>query len=122
MSEAVFDSNILIDALNDVGSAHAELKRYDRRYISRLTWVEVVTGALPDDGDRAEGFLSYFTIIEVNEEIGRRAALLRSDRKRLKMVDAIMLASAQLSGRILITRNTKDFPAAMPGIRIPYTL
>ena len=104
MSEAVFDSNILIDALNDVGSAHAELKRYDRRYISRLTWVEVVTGALPDDGDRAEGFLSYF------------------DRKRLKTVDAIILASAQLSGRILITRNTKDFPAAMPGIRIPYTL
>ncbi len=122
MSEAVFDSSILIDALNDVGSAHAELKRYNRRYISRLTWVEVVTGALPDDGDRAEGFLSYFTIIEVNEEIGRRAALLRSDRKHLKTVDAIILASAQLSGRILITRNTKDFPAAMPGIRIPYTL
>jgi hypothetical protein len=23
---------------------------------------------------------------------------------------------------VLITRNTKDFPAQMPGIRIPYTL
>ncbi|MEP2103032.1 MAG: type II toxin-antitoxin system VapC family toxin [Parasphingorhabdus sp.] len=122
MNEAVFDSNILFDALNDVGRANVELQRYDRRYISRLTWVEILTRALPDDGDRAEDFLSYFNIIEVNEEIGRRAALLRSDRRRLKAMDAVILASAQLTGRILITRNTRDFPAEMPGIRVPYTL
>ncbi len=122
MNEAVFDSNILFDALNDVGRANVELQRYDRRYISRLTWVEVLTRALPDDGDRAEAFLSFFNVIEVNEEIGRRAALLRSDRRRLKAMDAVILASAQLTGRILITRNTRDFPAEMPGIRVPYTL
>jgi predicted nucleic acid-binding protein len=122
VNEAVFDSNILFDALNDVGRANVELQRYDRRYISRLTWVEVLTRALPDDGDRAEAFLSFFNVIEVNEEIGRRAALLRSDRRRLKTMDAVILASAQLTGRILITRNTRDFPAEMPGIRVPYTL
>lgn len=122
MSEAVFDSNILIDSLNDVAGAHAELTRYRRRYISRMTWIEVMAGALPDDGDRAEGFLRHFTIIELNEEIGRRAAALRSERKRLKLTDSIILATAQVSGRILVTRNTKDFPAAMPGIRVPYTI
>lgn len=122
MNEAVFDSNILFDALNDIGRANVELQRYDRRYISRLTWIEVLTKALPDDGDRAEEFLSFFNVIEVNEEISRRAALLRSDRRRLKAIDAVILASAQLSGRILITRNNHDFPAEMPGIRIPYTL
>jgi predicted nucleic acid-binding protein len=37
-------------------------------------------------------------------------------------MDAIILASALTRGRVLITRNTKDFPAEMPGIRIPYTL
>ena len=122
MNEAVFDSNILFDALNDIGRASVELQRYDRRYISRLTWIEILTKALPDDGDRAEEFLSYFNVIEVNEEIARRAALLRSDRRRLKAMDAVVLASAQLTGRILITRNNRDFPAEMPGIRIPYTL
>ena len=122
MSEVVFDTNILLDALNDIGRASIELQRYDRRYISRLTWVEVLTNALPNDGDRAEDFLSYFKVIEVNEEIGRRAAMLRSDRRRLKSMDAIILASAQLTGRILITRNIQDFPSEMPGIRIPYTL
>jgi predicted nucleic acid-binding protein len=33
----------------------------------------------------------------------------------------MILATAQVHGAILVTRNTKDFPARMPGIRIPYT-
>ena len=36
--------------------------------------------------------------------------------------DAIILATAQIRGRVLVTRNTRDFPANMPGIRVPYTL
>ena len=112
MSEATFDTNILIDALNDVPEAHAELTQYTRRFISRISWIEVLTGA--------EGFLSYFTMVEVTEEISRRAAMLRAQRKRLQIPDAIILASAQVAGRVLITRNTKDFPAQMPGIRVPY--
>ena len=36
--------------------------------------------------------------------------------------DAIILATAQVNGAILVTRNSKDFPANMPGIRIPYTV
>jgi predicted nucleic acid-binding protein len=43
-------------------------------------------------------------------------------RTRMKLMDAYILATAQVNGAILITRNTKDFPAEMPGIRVPYTL
>ncbi|MEY4720527.1 MAG: hypothetical protein RIQ46_252, partial [Pseudomonadota bacterium] len=63
-----------------------------------------------------------FAMSEIDEEIARRAAALRHQRKSLKSPDAIILASAQVSGRILVTRNTKDFPAQMPGIRVPYTI
>jgi hypothetical protein len=35
-------------------------------------------------------------------------------------MDAYILATAQVNGAILNTLNTKDFPAKMPGIRIPY--
>ena len=69
-----------------------------------------------------EHFLSGFDIDELDPEIARRAAALRRERPRLRSPDAIILASAQVRGRILITRNTKDFPANMPGIRVPYTL
>lgn len=122
MSEAVFDSNILIDALKDIPSAQQELLRYKRRYISRISWIEVMVGSLPDDAVRAEGFLGYFHIIELNEEIGRHAAVLRSQRRSLKAMDAIILATAQTTGRILVTRNTKDFSARLPGIRVPYSV
>ena len=40
----------------------------------------------------------------------------------MKLLDAYILATAQVNGAILITRNFKDFPAEMPDIRIPYTL
>jgi predicted nucleic acid-binding protein len=122
VTEAVFDTNILIDALRDISPAQAELTRYSQRYISRMSWIEVMVGALPDDAVRAEGYLSHFRIIELSEDIARHAATLRAERRRLKALDAIILASAQKTGRILVTRNTKDFPAQLPGIRIPYTL
>ena len=122
MSEAVFDTNILIDALRDITGAQRELSRYSRRYISRMSWIEVMVGSLPDDAVRAEGYLSHFRVIELSEDIARHAAMLRAQRRRLKAMDAIILASAQATGRILVTRNTKDFPETLPGVRIPYTL
>lgn len=122
MSEAVFDSIILVDALRGVEAARSELLRYSQRFISRVTWIEVMVGARPDDGGKTEAFLDHFRLIEVGEDIARQAAALRSQQKNLNANDAIVLASAQTTGRILVTRNTADFPAEMPGIRVPYTL
>jgi predicted nucleic acid-binding protein len=51
-----------------------------------------------------------------------RAAALRRERPRLKSPDAVILATAQLRSRVLVTRNTKDFPAQLPGVRVPYLL
>lgn len=39
----------------------------------------------------------------------------------MKLLDALILATAQTSGAILVTRNTEDFPE-MPGVRVPYKL
>jgi len=122
MNDAAFDTNILIDALKGIGEAQRELARYKRRYISRLTWAEIMACALPEEAGRAERFLSFFAVTEISEEVARRAASLRAERKRLTLADALTLASAQVAGRILVTRNTKDFPANMLGIRVPYTL
>ncbi|EGD57391.1 PilT protein-like protein [Novosphingobium nitrogenifigens DSM 19370] len=122
MNEAVFDRDILLDALHGLGGADAELTRFPRRFISRLTWIDMLTAALPDETARIEGFLSHFSVIDLSEDIARRAAMLRGDRWRLDLADAIVLASAQTSGRILVTRNIRAFPATMPGIRVPYTI
>jgi predicted nucleic acid-binding protein len=121
-----FDSNIIIDALAGYSPARAEIDRAtdygSRAWISRVVWVEVMSKGEGDGLRRAETLLSGFDVDEVDAEIGRRAAALRRERGRLKAMDAIILATALTRGRVLITRNTKDFPSEMPGIRIPYTL
>ena len=122
MSAALFDTWILLDALRGVAQAGAELQRYSRRYLSRISWVEVMTYGLPDDGRRTEDFLGHFIVVELSDEIARSAAQLRAQRRGLTLSNAIILASAQTAGHILVTRNTTAFPAQMPGIRVPYTI
>lgn len=124
MSGFAFDSNIIIDALRGFRQAQAELRRGrssgGRLWISRLVWIEVMSKGSGEGLRRAEYFLTGFGIDEVDEEIGARAALLRRERPRLRLPDSVILASALTRGRILVTRNTRDFPADMPGIRVPY--
>ncbi len=120
MSERFFDTNIVIDMLHNRPAAWNEVRNVTRAWISRMTWIEVMSRAPDAAAVETEAFLRLFAVSEIDEEIARRAAALRHQRKSLKTPDAIILASAQVSGRILVTRNTKDFPAEMPGIRIPY--
>lgn len=120
MTAFSFDTNILIDALNGHGPAHKELARADHRAISRVSWIEVMSKERGGTIATIRDFLNGFAIDELDPVIADRAALLRRERSRLKLADSVVLASAQIHGRILITRNTKDFPIDMPGIRVPY--
>jgi len=87
-----------------------------------MAWIEVLSKGDEAIVRDAVAFLARFGLDEIDDEISHRAAALRRERPRLKSPDAIILATAQIRGRVLITRNTKDFPAEMPGIRVPYTL
>lgn len=126
MSGFAFDANIVIDALAGYAPARSEIERAvglsSRPWISRMAWIEVLSKGTEGMVKEALAFLSRFGLDEIDEEISRRAASLRRERPRLKSPDAIILATAQIRGRVLITRNTKDFPAEMPGVRVPYIL
>ena len=124
MSGFAFDSNIVIDALRGFEQARAELKRAaelsGRLWISRMVWIEVMSKGAGEGLRRSENFLENFGVDELDQEIGIRAASLRRERPRLKSPDAVILATALVRGRVLVTRNVKDFPATTPGIRVPY--
>jgi predicted nucleic acid-binding protein len=122
VSDIYFDTNIVVDALHNRPQAWTELRRATRPWISRISWLEILAGAPDAAAAETEDFLRHFAISEIDEEISRRAGSIRQQRAAMTLADAIILASAQVTGRILVTRNTKVFPAAMPGIRIPYTL
>lgn len=121
MSAPFFDTNILIDWLNDTPNAIAELSRYKKHRISRVVWTELLAGVPVEDRDALQQTISYFEVVEIDARIAAAAADIRF-RSPMKLMDAYILATAQVNGAILITRNTKDFPEQMPGIRVPYTL
>jgi predicted nucleic acid-binding protein len=121
VSDPFFDTNILIDWLLDRAQASAEIARYPRHRISRIVWAEVLAGEPLETRDHVRELIAPFEIVEVDGRIATAASDIRH-RTRMKLLDALILATAQVNGAILITRNTKDFPAEMPGIRVPYTL
>ena len=126
MSGYALDANIVIDALLGHRPAHREMERIAddgaRMWVSRMAWIEVLSKGDDPVVREAGRFLERFGLDEIDEEIARRAAALRRQRTGLKSPDAIILATAQTRGRILVTRNIRDFPANMPGVRIPYTI
>lgn len=121
MVKALFDTNILIDFLNGVGEARTELSLYQEKAISIVTWMEVMVGAAPLVETATRSYLGNFEVVELNPPIAERTIILRRQR-RIKLPDAIIWASAQETGSLLVTRNTKDFPTADPSVRIPYNL
>ena len=120
MSDPFFDSNIVIDWLNDSQTATNELARYPRHRISRIVWTEILAGEPLESRDHIQQLIAPFEIVELDARIALAAADIRY-RMRIKLLDAYIFATAQVNGSILVTRNTKDFPAEMPGIRVPYT-
>jgi len=121
MVGALFDTNILIDHLNAVPRAREEIERFENRAVSIITWMDVMVGADADLVEPTRRFLDGFEVIALDDEIANRAVALRRAH-RVKLPDAVIWATAQIAGRLLVTRNIKDFPPDDPGIREPYTL
>lgn len=118
----LFDSNIVIDLLNGVPTAGPLILGTAPRSVSIVTVIEVLAGApAPAEEAIAREVLSLFDVLPLDQPVAEGAAILRRTT-RLKLPDAVILATARHHGLALVTRNTKDFAPGEPGIVIPYTL
>ena len=116
----LFDTNILIDHLNGIAKATREIEANTNPAISTITWMEVMAGAATSDEEAIlRGFLAHFTVLPVTDGVAERAVAIRR-KLRIKLPDAIILATAEVAGRQLCTRNVRDFPDGMAGVRMPY--
>lgn len=109
--------------MRDVPAATEELQRYDRenKSISLITWIEVMAGVTASNEAVTRELLEEFVVLSITEEIAERSAIIRRDRQ-MKLPDAIIWATAQSSGRVLVTRNIRDYPSHSIGVRIPYQI
>ena len=119
--DGLLDTNILIDELRGIPQARIAIDACTSPAISIISWIEVMAGTDASDEAATRAYLSAFPSIPLTPEIAERAAAIRRN-SRLKLPDAIILATAQIEGPLLISRNTKDFPAGQVGVHVPYPL
>lgn len=119
--KALFDTNILVDYLSGIAAAKDEISLYDDKAISIITWMEVQIGTDEADQMSVDRFLSKFTLLSLDAKVSAKAVAVRRN-SRIKLPDAIIWATALVESRLLVTRNVKDFPGKLPGVRVPYTV
>ena len=117
--KVVVDSNIIIYLSKgelDIGDVS---EKYDDFYISIITYLEVLGFQFKDKGEMEiiKELLSNFEMININPEIAENVISIRQ-QKKIKLPDAIILATAQFLGCDLLTRNVKDFLNVVEGINI----
>jgi len=118
----LFDTNILIDHLNGIKKATQEIQASGDLAISVITWIEVMAGAENKAQETIlRAFLNSFQCLPVTNAVAERAAENRRERK-IKLSDAMILATAEAAGRTLVTRNVRDLPAGTSGVRVPYRI
>ena len=119
--KALLDTNILIDYLNGIDPAREEIARYEKPLISPISWMEVMVGVEEHEDKAIRSFLSRFAQVNIDADVAEIAVAIRRSHK-MRLPDAIVWASARRENALLVSRNTKDFPADSPGIRVPYQL
>lgn len=129
MGLILLDSNILIDLFNDLPAAEDEISYHDNIAISAITWTEVAVKFTPSETMRFDSIVRDLPIyvLHTDDAIIREATRLRArslvpmyGRRKLKTPDAIILATANVTGRTIVTRNGSDFAAARMPVRVPY--
>lgn len=116
----LFDTNIVIDHSIGIAAGTQELARHPDGAISIVTRIEFLAGVPEGSEALAHRLLDRFSLVHLDESVADEAARIRREL-RLKFADAIVLASAGITGRVLLTRNSKDF-GGDPLVRIPYRL
>lgn len=128
MAIVLFDTTILIDNFQGIPEAVTELASYADAIISSITWVEVACkmDQVQRDGFRALLAGAGIRIVHPNDAIMDLAATIRGDSlltpPKIKLPDCIIRATAELQGRIIVTRNPADFGGEGPKVRVPYDL
>lgn len=83
--------------------------------------MEVSVGATHENDAAIRAWLHSFDVIALDGSVANRAVEIRRQR-RIRLPYAIVWASTQVNSLLLVSRNTKDFPADEPGVRVLYNL
>ena len=111
-TKGILDSNAIIFASKEEIDVEKMLSKYDEFYVSIITYIEVYAHDFQnsDEKDAIDEIFANLEIIETNKEIADQAIIYRKNKtKKIKLPDAVILATAKYINADLLTDNYDDF-------------
>ena len=112
-TKALLDSNVIIYASQGVIDAEKLLSASEGYFVSIITLIEVYGFDFADARERAliDEIINSLEIVELDRAIADQAIKYRKvPTKKIKLPDAVILATATILGADLFTANIRDFP------------
>ena len=119
MNGKLVDTNILIYLSKRKLEFGEIASPNDKLSISVITYMEVLGYRFENDSEKQtiEQLCKYFPVIDLNPEIVEKVISIRQKHK-IKLPDAIILATALVGEMELITANVADFINIEPDLKI----
>ena len=111
-NKAILDSNVIIFASKHQIDVEELLNRYDEFYASIITYMEVYGYEFTNksEKDLIDEFFANIEIVEVNQTIAEQSVIYRQNKiKKIKLPDAIILATAKFLNADLLSDDWDDF-------------
>lgn len=111
-NKAILDSNLLIFLSKNLIDRRKLYSKYDEFCVSIITYMEVYAFEFPNQNekDSLDQTFANLEIIEINREIADQSIIYRKNKfKKIKLPDAIILASAKYANAELLTDDWDDF-------------
>lgn len=111
-NKSALDSNLIIFASKQQIDTEKLLSLYDEFYVSIVTYMEVYAYDFQnqDEKDLIDELFANLEIVEVNRAIADQAIIYRKNKiKKIKLPDAIILATAKYINADLLSDDWDDF-------------
>lgn len=117
--KGLVDTNILIYLANEQLELSNLFERYDELLISQITYMEVLGFDFQSEEDEelVKLLVSEFRILDIDNRVCESTIEIRK-RKKIKLPDAIIYATAIVNTCELVTANVSDFRGLDQGVEI----
>jgi predicted nucleic acid-binding protein len=120
-NKAILDTNVIILLSKKGLDIDALLARYDDFYVSIITYMESYGYEFHNSDEKAiiDAFFEMVEVVDVNKSIAEKVIVYkREKRRKIKLPDAIILATANYLGADLLSDDWDDFINIDDAVRV----